>query len=196
MKAGRPREFDADQALDRALQIFWQKGYEGASLPELTAAMGINRPSLYAAFGNKEALFRRAMERYVSGPAAYFGAALEQPTSRAVVECVLQGAIDLVTGAGNPRGCFLVQGALACGAMAQPARDALAKRRNSGIVRLKRRFKRAVAEGDLPPACPPDDLARYVVAVVHGMSVQAAGGATRQQLQRVAKLALRSWPQA
>lgn len=194
MKAGRPREFNAEQALDRALSVFWQKGYEGASLPDLTAAMGINRPSLYAAFGNKETLFRLAMERYVSGPAAYFGEALDEPTSRKVVERVLQGAIDLVTGAATPRGCFLVQGALACGETAEPAREAMAKGRNAGIARLKKRFERAAAEGDLPRDCDPGDLARYVATVVHGMSVQAASGATRQQLQRVAKLALRTWP--
>src|SRR3954465_13916988 len=91
---GRPRTFDADKALDKALHVFWRKGFEGASLPDLTKAMGINRPSMYAAFGNKEQLFRKALDRYATGPAGYVCAALEAPTARAVVEKLLQGAIN------------------------------------------------------------------------------------------------------
>ena len=87
MAIGRPRAFDIDKALDRALKVFWRKGFEGASLHDLTRAMGINRPSLYAAFGNKEALFRRALDRYDSGPAGYVHEALEEPTARAVTQC-------------------------------------------------------------------------------------------------------------
>src|SRR3954467_12458672 len=99
---GRPRAFDADRALDRALTVFWKKGYEGASLPELTKAMGINRPSLYAAFGNKEALFRKAVERYAQGPAGYAREALELPTARQVVERLLRGGICVATGPKGP----------------------------------------------------------------------------------------------
>src|SRR6516164_7920615 len=112
---GRPREFDVDQALDSALRVFWRKGYEGTTLPDLTKAMGINRPSLYAAFGSKEELFRQTLDRYAAGPAAYVRAALTEPTARAVAERLLAGAIDVVTNRRNPRGCLLVQGALACG---------------------------------------------------------------------------------
>src|SRR2546423_6942052 len=114
-RIGRPRGFDPDKALDRALQVFWRKGYEGASLSDLTGAMGINRPSLYAAFGNKEALFRRALDRYAAGPAAYAREALNEPTARAVAERLLGGAVDLLSDPRNPRGCLVVQGALACG---------------------------------------------------------------------------------
>src|SRR5205814_7401242 len=101
---GRPRSFDTNKALDRALQVFWRKGYEGASLPDLTEAMGINRPSLYAAFGNKEALFRKALDRYVQGPAAYVRKSLTEPTARAVAERVLRGSADLLTDRRNPSG--------------------------------------------------------------------------------------------
>src|ERR1700733_15772686 len=113
-QAGRPRSFDREQALDAAMRVFWKQGYEGASLADLTAAMGINRPSLYAAFGDKEALFRKVLDRYNSGPAAYVCDALNQPTARRAIERLLQGAADLATGSGHRPGCLFVQGALAC----------------------------------------------------------------------------------
>src|SRR5438067_10331176 len=125
---GRPREFDVDKALNRALQVFWRKGYEGASMPDLTRAMGINRPSLYAAFGNKQELFRKAVERYASGPAGYVREALELPTARQVVERLLFGAACGATDRKHPRGCLMVQGALTCGDAARPAARELASR--------------------------------------------------------------------
>jgi AcrR family transcriptional regulator len=192
---GRPREFDLDRALDRALAVFWQKGYEGTTLPDLTTAMGINRPSLYAAFGNKEALFRRALDRYDAGPAGYVRKALDQPTARAVAEQLLRGASRLLTDRRGPRGCLLVQGALACGEAAQSVREELASRRLAGEVAIRRRFERALAEGDLPVDVDPADLARYLVTVIHGMAVQAAGGASQAALRRVAEIALRAWPE-
>src|SRR5690242_19926669 len=122
---GRPRAFDPDKALDRALNVFWRKGYEGASLPDLTRAMGINRPSMYAAFGNKESLFRKAMDRYIKGPASYARQALDEPTARAVVDRLFEGMLDSMANPRNPRGCLVVQGALACGASADPIRKEL-----------------------------------------------------------------------
>jgi AcrR family transcriptional regulator len=194
MPTGRPREFNFDKALDRALKVFWRKGYEGTSLPDLTKAMGINRPSLYAAFGNKEALFRKTIDRYLEGPAGYMRIALRQPTARGVVEHVLRGSIDLLTNSRNPRGCFIVQAALVCGDTADCVRRELAKRRDAGVTALRERFERAVAEGDLPPDSNSADLARYIATVMHGMSVQAASGIQRSELERVAKIALRAWP--
>src|SRR5438093_11447325 len=128
---GRPRAFDVDEALDQALKVFWRKGYEGTSLPDLTRAMGINRPSLYAAFGNKEALFRKALDRYNDGPAAYVREALEEPTARAVVEALLRGAVEQLSSPRHPQGCLMVQGALSCGTTANPIRRELASRRRS-----------------------------------------------------------------
>ena len=194
MPKGRPREFDVDEALDRALQVFWRRGYEGATLPDLTAAMGINRPSLYAAFGSKEELFRKALDRYVEGPAAFVREALNEPTARAVAERLLGGTIDLVTDRRNPRGCLIVQGALACGETAESVRREVAARRVAGEVAVRQRFERARADGDLPAEADAADLARYVVTVMRGMAVQAAGGASREDLRRVAELALRAWP--
>jgi AcrR family transcriptional regulator len=191
---GRPRAFDADLALDRALAIFWRHGYEGASLPALTKAMGINRPSLYAAFGNKEALFRKAVERYQHGPAGYTRTALKQPTAREVVEALLAGSVALLTRPRNPRGCLMVQGALACGENADRVRQELASRRAAGVAAIRRRFQRAISEGDLPANADTSALARFVATVMHGLAVQAASGASRNELLRVKDMFLRMWP--
>src|SRR5437763_5768090 len=112
---GRPRAFDADVALERAMHVFWAKGYEGASLSDLTQAMRINRPSLYAAFGNKEQLFRKVLDRYAEGPFAYFQKALAAPTALDVVDQILGGAVNMADNPQMPAGCLMVQGALACG---------------------------------------------------------------------------------
>jgi AcrR family transcriptional regulator len=191
---GRPREFDIDKALDRALRLFWRKGYEGTSLADLTKALGINRPSLYAAFGNKEELFRKAIARYAEGPAAYVGKALQAPTARAATKQLLEATAILLADPRNPRGCFLVQGALACGTAADSARQEMVARRAAGLDLIRQRFARAIAEGDLPADVDPCALARFIAAVMHGMSVQAASGATRDELRQVAAMALNAWP--
>ena len=152
---GRPRSFETGKALDAAMKVFWCKGYEGASLTDLTKAMGINRPSLYAAFGNKESLFRKVLNRYDSGPAGYVREALNQPTARAAVEKLMEGAADLGTASSNPRGCLFVQSALVCGDGAEAIRNDLILRRDAGEKAVRLRFKRAQAEGDLPARRQP-----------------------------------------
>jgi AcrR family transcriptional regulator len=193
-RIGRPRGFDVDLALDQALHVFWRKGYEGTSLSDLTKAMGINRPSLYAAFGNKEDLFRKALDRYSEGPTAFWDEALRAPTARSAVERLLRGTIDLLTDRRTPRGCLIVQSALACGDTADSVRKELASRRKSGETALRRRFQRAKREGDLPANSDPADLARYITTVMHGLAVLGAGSATRPQLLRVMETSLRAWP--
>jgi AcrR family transcriptional regulator len=190
---GRPRAFDIDRALDRALRVFWEKGYEGTSLSDLTKAIGINRPSLYAAFGNKETLFRKALDRYEK-TVAFVLDAINEPTARRFAERLLHSAADMVTNPHNPPGCLTVRGALASGEEADPIRLELALRRSEGEASIRKRLDRAKREGALPPHASPADLARYLATVYQGMSVQAAGGATREQLRRVAKIALRAWP--
>src|SRR6266404_3027924 len=191
---GRPRAFDPDAALDRAMHVFWAKGYEGASLSNLTQAMRINRPSLYAAFGNKEQLFRRVLDRYMDGPVAFFGKALAAPKARDVVEQIFLGTARMADDPRIPAGCLMVQGALAVGDAAGSVRKEAAARRIAAEVALRRRLQRAKREGDLPQNADPTELARYVMTVLQGMAVQGTNGATRVQLRRVAQLALRAWP--
>src|SRR5258708_9863777 len=188
-RMGRPGSSDIDRALDRGLLVFWRKGFEGASLSDLTKAVGVNRPSLYAAFGDKEALFRKALDRYLDGPAAYVQEALKEPSARAVVERLLRGAAESNTAPRNPGGCLMVQGALACGEEADSIRQELTARRAAGEAAIRRRLQRARSEGDLSTDADPADLARYVATILYGMAVQAAGGASRGKLQRVVEMA-------
>lgn len=177
------------------MRVFWGQGYEGASLTDLTHAMGITRTSMYAAFGNKEDLFRKALDRYTEGPASYGARALQEPTARQVAAAFLDGSVRATTRPGCPTGCLGVQGALATGDPGIDARDALVAWRNEHTSLLRDRFRQAVDEGDLPPDADPELLARYLMTVANGIAVQAAGSA-RDDLQRVADMALRSWPPA
>ena len=191
---GRPRSFDRDLALDAAMRVFWRYGYEGASLTELTAAMGINRPSLYAAFGDKAALFREAVARYGAGPGRYVRRALGQPTARLVAETLLRGAVANATDPTHPGGCLWVHGALATGPENAPIRAEIAALRARGIAQIRARFDRARAEGNLPTTTDTEALTLFLISVMHGIAVQAAGGFSREQLHRVADLALTRWP--
>ncbi len=189
---GRRRAFDADTALIRAMEVFWRKGYEGASLSELTRAMGIRPPSLYMAFGNKDGLFRRALDLYARMRAPFMEEVLAAPTARGVAQRYLSGWAQL---AGEPpRGCLLVQGGLACGEAGEGVPQELALRRAGPEAELRARFERARSEGDMPGDADPTALARYLSAVVYGMAVQAGAGATPEALRDIAAIALRGWP--
>ena len=191
---GRPREFNADQALDAAMYVFWEKGFEAASLDDLTKAMGITRPSMYAAFGNKESLFRQALDRYFQGPASYLQEALKEPTARAVAERLLRGVVDLVCDPRTPQTCLWVLGALSCKDTSDPLQQEFNKQRMDGHAALRDRFRRAVAEGDLPASTDTGTLSRFVQTVNFGLSVQPATGVNRKQLLAAVALALEAWP--
>lgn len=191
---GRPREFNADEALGAALRVFWTKGYEGTSLTDLTEAMGITRPSLYAAFGNKESLFRQALDLYEREKLAYVGCALREPTARAVARRLLEGGLETCAGKGQPRGCLRVITSAPCGTEAQSIRDEVVKRGRSVQAAIIERMKRAVDEGDFDGPVEPEAITRYLIAVLQGLSVQAGAGASREDLERVVETTLTMWP--
>lgn len=194
MAVGRPRSFDPDKALDKALRVFWRRGYEGASLPELTKAMGINRPSMYAAFGNKEQLFKKAVDRYCEEPTAHLEECLAAPTIREVAERLIRDTAERLASPKNPRGCLILQGALACGKESDAIRRDLAARRAERERAIRERFAQAAKKGELPKGVDPDDLARYLSTVLQGLAVQATSGATGEELMGIAEVALRNWP--
>lgn len=193
---GRPRAFDVEEALERAVEVFWRQGYAGASLADLTAAMGINRPSMYAAFGNKEELFHRAVAHYAEVDMAYARAALEEPTAYEVARSFLHANVDALTRPDRPAGCLSVQGGLAAGADDGRAATYLAESRLAGERALAERFARAVDEGDLPADTNAADLARFVMAVSEGHAVHAAAGVDRASLHASAEIALRAFKHA
>ena len=191
---GRPREFCVDAALTAALGVFWSKGYEGATMADLTQAMGITKPSIYAAFGNKEALFHKALDLYEAEKLAYTREALQQPTAREVAEHLMRGAIAAQANDCGPGGCLRVITSSACGAEGGSIKADVTKRRASSQAALVERFRQAKAEGDLPAQLEPEALTAYLYAILQGMAVQAGSGATRADLERVVDTSLSMWP--
>jgi AcrR family transcriptional regulator len=195
MPRGGKRTFDVDVALERAVELFARQGYEGTSIAELTAAMGINPPSLYAAFGNKRHLFDLVVERYGEHRHAYLEDVLGQPTAQLAARRLLVGAVEHDTQLGQPPGCLTVQGCLTCGSENGDVAAQLADVRRSTQEAMQRRLEQGVADGDLPEDIDSAGLARYLSTVAQGISVQASGGASREQLLDVAETALRAVPE-
>ncbi len=191
---GRHREFDVEKALDGVLCVFWRKGYEGASYTDLTEAAGVERPALYSAFGNKEAMFRKALARYYERYMDYIPAALNLPTAREAAAHFLRETVDLNTRFLTHTGCLGINGLLAGSDEAEPVRQALIEFRAEGQRHFCDRFERAKLEGDLPETANPDALAAFVLTVAQGIAVQAKAGASRDMLQAVADQALSTWP--
>ncbi|MBT9433410.1 TetR/AcrR family transcriptional regulator [Candidatus Sodalis endolongispinus] len=191
---GRHREFDVDKVLDAALCVFWRKGYEGASYADLTEAAGVERPALYSAFGNKEALFRQALNRYYERYMVFIPEALQRPTAREVAAHILFSSAELNTRFSDRAGCLGINGALAGSDEAEPVRQTLIDFRAAGETLLRERFEQAKTEGDLPLSAEPAILAAFVMTVIHGMAVQAKAGFGRDTLEAVAEQALSTWP--
>jgi AcrR family transcriptional regulator len=189
-KVGRPREFDREKALDAAVNVFWAKGYDGAALSELTEAMGINKPSLYAAFGDKRGLFDEAVERYSAGPWSFAKRAYEMPTAKETVRALLEGAVSITTTENGPGGCLYTRAALSC----DPVRDAVVERRRVGESKLQALLRKAQKDGEVPEGVNCAALAKYVLTMVQGIAVQGAGGATRRELKAMVEVAMEAWP--
>jgi AcrR family transcriptional regulator len=182
-----------DNVLDATVRVFWRKGYEGTSYADLVAATGVERPALYSAFGNKEALFLKALARYDERYLDYMPEALALPSAREVATRIIRQAVDLNTRFPEHPGCFGINGGLAVSDDAEPVRRALNEYRLSGQDRLRERFAQAKAEGDLPDTADPLALAAYVTTVTQGIAVQAKAGLDRATLELVAGEALAGW---
>lgn len=194
MTAGRPREFDYDKALDKAMHVFWKKGYEGTSMPDLTEAMGINRPSIYAAFGNKEELFKKALERYSQQALDVLREKLSKPKLREALEAMLCGAASSFCCDETPKGCMQVTSALVGSEDAENACTATSAYREGIIKILQERFEKGIADGELTPGTDTKALARFISIVLHGMSVQSAGGVPGKDLKAAGQAALNAIP--
>jgi AcrR family transcriptional regulator len=194
---GRPLSFDRDAALETAMHVFWERGYEAASIADLTSAMGITPPSLYTAFGDKEQLFLEAIERYALGYGSAGARALkEEPTAREAIERWLMEAANELTQPCHPRGCMVVMAATNCSAAAERVQDALLLRRTEAIADVGRRIQGGIDGGELPPDTDAKDLANFYATIYQGMSMQAKDGATHESLMATVRTAMRSWPKA
>jgi AcrR family transcriptional regulator len=199
MMRGRPREFDADIALDRVLPVFWRDGFEGASVQELADAAGVSKPSLYAAYGNKEALYLAALKRYADEHTADRVARLEaEPDAREAMRQFMRATVDTYTDRSHPSGCLVVTGTTTSDSAAVPeaVRNALCASMRAAASVLEARLARAQREGQLSHAVDPAALASYFNTVMAGLSVQAKAGAERDALLRVVDEAMRGWPAA
>jgi AcrR family transcriptional regulator len=194
MGRGRPRAFDKGKALDTALELFWRHGYEGTSIALLAERIGVNVPSLYAAFGNKESLFLQAIERYSELNGRIYHESFKKRTAREVALAILVGEVELVTQRGRPDGCLMVQGALATSPESEKISRMMANMRGMAERWMAERFQRAKEENDLPADADPKSLASYIMTLNSGLAVQAKSGVGRKQLLKVVEIAMRNWP--
>jgi AcrR family transcriptional regulator len=196
-KRGRPRSFEKEAALERAMVLFWERGYEATSMDDLTAAMGISPSSLYATFGGKEQLYRAAIERYVAGPGGYIGRIFaEEPTAQGAVRRLLEAAAHELTRKDRPAGCMVSLAVTHCSPDAEPVQASLRELRHVSRGLLKTRIERSIEAGELGRDTDADALATFYVTVLQGMSVQARDGASPESLLAIGEAAMRAWPDA
>ncbi len=195
MVAGRPREFDYDKALEQAMKVFWSKGYEGTSMPDLTDAMGMNRPSIYAAFGNKEELFNKALDKYHAESMIFLRERLAAHDVREAISGFFCGIATSFSCGKSPKGCFAVMTALVGSDECESVRKAARERREDILNVLHDRLKKAVKDGDLAKDTDTRCLARFFVTVLQGMSVQSASGACDEDMHKIAMRALDILPE-
>jgi AcrR family transcriptional regulator len=192
---GRPLSFDRDTALEQAMHVFWERGYEAASISDLTAAMGITPPSLYTAFGDKEKLFLEAIERYALGPGSAGPRALaEEPTARGAIERWLHESAEELTRSCHPKGCMVVMATTNCSVAAAHVQTALTKRRAAALTSIKSRIQNGIDVGELPEGTDAKALSNFYSAVYQGMSMQAKDGASRANLLATVETAMLAWP--
>jgi AcrR family transcriptional regulator len=190
-KTGRPISFDRDAALEAAMLLFWERGFEGTSMTDLTQAMGLNPSSIYAAFGDKHTLFSRAVNRYMGIRAQYATKALQEPTLERVIRALFDNTVAFLTMPGHPPTCMTLAGAMGCSVDATPARDLMTEIRKQNQVAVRERLLQARKSGELSKSINVDDYTRYLSSILAGLSIQAANGSTKAQLKRTAQMALR-----
>jgi len=190
-KTGRPISFDKDAALEAAMLLFWERGFEGTSMADLTQAMNLSASSIYAAFGDKHSLFSHAVKRYLQTRAQYATEALAEPTLDKVVRALFDNTVAFLTGMGHPPTCMSLAGAMGCSIEATPARDLMTEVRRENEVAIKQRLLLARKAGELSKDVNVDDYTRYLSMLLAGLSIQAANGSTKAELKRTAQMALR-----
>jgi AcrR family transcriptional regulator len=194
-RRGRPRQFNREQALQKALELFWAHGYEGTSIAELVEALGIAPPSLYAAFGSKEELFLEALRLYLQGPGSFVARALEEePTAFGFLRRTLLDAAKEFSSGSHPRGCVIATGLIASANAHRKLAEEVAALRSASSGVFEQRFVQGQQAGELPGTCRPAMLARFYAAIIQGMAVQARDGADETTLRSIAELALERWP--
>ncbi len=192
---GRPRRFDRDAALLAAMRVFWEQGFEAASMTELTEAMGINPPSLYAAFGDKRRLYGEALQRYQERVGCFVPDALAGgTTAQEALANLLARAAEVYAAPGEPKGCMVIHAALPEPEEGDPTATLLRAAQGSLGPTIEVRLRQGQADGDLPAAADVPGLARFYAAVLQGMSTQARQGASAEELARVAEQAMHAWP--
>jgi AcrR family transcriptional regulator len=189
-KTGRPISFDKDAALEAAMLLFWERGYEGTSMADLTQAMGLNPSSIYAAFGDKHALFSLAVKRYRDSRAQYATRALEEPSLERVIRALFDNTVAFLTTPGHPPTCMTLAGAIGCSVDAMPARDLTKEIRKQNEAAMKERLLQARKSGELSKDINVEDYTRYLSSILAGLSIQAANGSTKAELKRTAQMAL------
>lgn len=192
---GRPREFDRDQALEAAMEVFWRKGFDATSISDLTEAMGVNPPSLYAAFGDKEKLYLEAVEYYRIQRGEHVRQAMAAaPTARAAVEAAMREAAHEFSRRDSPAGCLLTM-STSCAGVSVGVAESLAKKRAMGRERVRERIQRGIDEGDVPASADPQALAEFVMTIFAGMAMHARDGASRKALNATVDNAMRAFPE-
>jgi AcrR family transcriptional regulator len=191
---GRPRTFSKEDALDAAIRVFGEKGFEGASLSDLTEAMGISRPSMYLSFGSKEELFRRAMAKFTEASNGHVSACLETGTARDGIERLLRDGVAMFTNHDVSATCFVTQAPLKSSEASRETIQDIAQKRATVEKILRRRLDRAIESGELPDDASSENLARFFAVVIQGIALQAQHGGTLDELLRVVDVAMASWP--
>jgi AcrR family transcriptional regulator len=190
-KTGRPISFDKDAALEAAMLLFWERGFEGTSMADLTRAMGLNPSSIYAAFGDKHALFSLAVQRYMDSRGKYATKALEEPTLEKVIRALFDNTVAFLTTPGHPPTCMTLAGTMGCSVDATPAKDLMTEIRKQNEVAMRKRLLQARKSGELSENVNVDDYTRYLSSILAGLSIQAANGSTKTELKRTSQMALR-----